>query len=193
MKMNIQGEPGTNNRFEEFHIDHVDNLCPNATQVIQNFYYTPDSDVGMRHSSDEATIRGLMRHTNVLLMDMYFKQGPARVSQKVISIHDAWCRTLTSSSFVIYNSILRGYVTDFFTAWHSMVCLGATHYESSCNGQDVVFGGGLAESDMFHNNEERLCFEELVRRWHYVSVLFTSMMDCIKQTYVIDFNDVDIK
>lgn len=59
---------------------------------------------------------------------------------------------------------------------------------------DFVFGvGGDAEFDAFKNDEEAQCFDELLKRWHPLFLLFTSMMDCIKQRYVIDFSDVVVK
>ena len=33
MYLNIKGNPGNHNRFEENRIDHVETLCPNATNV----------------------------------------------------------------------------------------------------------------------------------------------------------------
>ena len=33
MDLNIKGNPGNHNRFEENRIDHVETLCPNATNV----------------------------------------------------------------------------------------------------------------------------------------------------------------
>lgn len=169
-------------------------IAPNATHVTQNIYYSSPVSPDARHTSDEATVINLMRYMNVLLMDIYFEHGPARIDKKVIAIHDSWNRIMSSSSFVIYDNELREKVSGFFTAWHAMVTLGAVHYFCSNNGVDFVFGdGGGAEFDMFKNREEERCFGELLERWHPLFLLFTSMMDCIKQRYVIDFSDVVIK
>lgn len=169
-------------------------IAPNATQVVQNIYYANTNDVEARHSSDERTILHLMRYMNVLLMDSYFERGPARIDKKVITIHDAWNEILSSSTFVIYDEELRVRVKEFFTAWHALIAIGSMHYFFSNNGMDFVFGvGGGAEFDAFKNDEEEQCFDELLKRWHPLFLLFTSMMDCIKQRYVIDFSDVVVK
>lgn len=169
-------------------------IAPNATQVIQNIYYTGVHDTEARHNSDEGTILRLMRYMNVLLMDVYFEHGPARIDKKVITIHDAWNKILSSSTFVIYDEELRIKVNDFFSAWHALIILGSMHYSLSSNGLDFVFGdGGGAEFDIFKDDDEEQCFDELLKRWHPLFLLFTSMMDCIKQRYVIDFSDVLVK
>lgn len=38
MDINITGNPGTGNTFQEIHIDTVQNYNPNATTVINNNY-----------------------------------------------------------------------------------------------------------------------------------------------------------
>ncbi len=37
MKIDITGNPGTGNTFQEYHIQHIDNFNPNATTVINNY------------------------------------------------------------------------------------------------------------------------------------------------------------
>lgn len=36
MKVDIKGDPGTGNRYDEVHIGHVDNYAPNAKTVVNN-------------------------------------------------------------------------------------------------------------------------------------------------------------
>lgn len=38
MEINIKGDPGQGNTFQEIHINKVDNFNPNATTVINNYY-----------------------------------------------------------------------------------------------------------------------------------------------------------
>ena len=38
MEINIKGDPGQGNTFQDIHIDHVDNFNPNATTVVNNYY-----------------------------------------------------------------------------------------------------------------------------------------------------------
>lgn len=38
MEINIKGDPGQGNTFQDIHIEHVDNFNPNATTVINNYY-----------------------------------------------------------------------------------------------------------------------------------------------------------
>lgn len=38
MEINIKGNPGQGNTFQEIHINKVDNFNPNATTVINNYY-----------------------------------------------------------------------------------------------------------------------------------------------------------
>lgn len=38
MEINIKGNPGQGNTFQDIHIEHVDNFNPNATTVINNYY-----------------------------------------------------------------------------------------------------------------------------------------------------------
>lgn len=38
MEINIKGNPGQGNTFQDIHIDHVDNFNPNATTVVNNYY-----------------------------------------------------------------------------------------------------------------------------------------------------------
>lgn len=38
MKLDITGNPGTGNSFQEYNIQHVDNFNPNATTVVNNYY-----------------------------------------------------------------------------------------------------------------------------------------------------------
>lgn len=38
MDINIKGDPGQGNTFQEIHINKVDNFNPNATTVINNYY-----------------------------------------------------------------------------------------------------------------------------------------------------------
>ena len=167
-------------------------IAPNATTVEQHYHIVADSaDVKM--SSDEKTVRHLMRYMNVLLMDAYFDRGPARVDLRILSIHDACYEIITSSSFVLYDENLRSKVNRFFDSWNNLLLLGSKYYSASNNGQDVVFGEGHAEFDTFKDRDEEDCFDEIMGRWNAVADLFKAMMDCIKQKYVIDYGDVLIK
>ena len=38
MEINIKGDPGQGNTFQDIHINHVDNFNPNATTVVNNYY-----------------------------------------------------------------------------------------------------------------------------------------------------------
>lgn len=38
MELEVKGNPGQQNRFEETHVGHADNVSPNARTVIQNIY-----------------------------------------------------------------------------------------------------------------------------------------------------------
>ena len=38
MEINIKGDPGQGNTFQEINIGHVDNFNPNATTVVNNYY-----------------------------------------------------------------------------------------------------------------------------------------------------------
>ena len=38
MEINIKGDPGQGNTFQDIHIAHVDNFNPNATTVVKNQY-----------------------------------------------------------------------------------------------------------------------------------------------------------
>lgn len=38
MKIEITGDPGTGNTFQEYNIQHVDNFNPKATTVVNNYY-----------------------------------------------------------------------------------------------------------------------------------------------------------
>lgn len=38
MEINIKGDPGQGNTFQDIHIEHVDNFNPNATTVVNNYY-----------------------------------------------------------------------------------------------------------------------------------------------------------
>lgn len=48
MKIDITGNPGTGNTFQEFNIQHVDNFNPNATTVINNY------NNGIKQTSQES-------------------------------------------------------------------------------------------------------------------------------------------
>lgn len=54
MKIDITGNPGTGNTFQEFNIQHVDNLNPKATTVINNY-----SDGRKLHVRHETNTEGL--------------------------------------------------------------------------------------------------------------------------------------
>lgn len=165
-------------------------IAPNATTVEQHFHIVAGSTKA-KISSDEKTVRHLMKYMNVRLMDAYFDRGPARVDIRILSIHDACHEIMASSSFVIYDEDLRRKINHFFDSWNTLLLLGSKYYFASNNGRDVVFGH--AEFDMFKDRDEEDCFDEIMGRWDTVTDLFKAMMDCIKQKYVIDYSDVLIR
>ena len=166
-------------------------IAPNATTAIQNIGGKADIAEQKKKESDETTIRFLMRHMYVPLMDDYFGRGPARVKSKILDMHDAWNDIIHASTFIIYDQRMSNLVHDFFDTWHDMVLSSVAHYEQSKTPGDMIFG--QAEFDFFKNPQERQDFDNLICSWQPLYVKFTAMMDCIKSKYVIDMEDVVIK
>lgn len=166
-------------------------IAPNAATATQNIGCIAHSAGQMKKERDETTIRNLMRHMNVPLMDDYFGRGPARVKSKIFDMHDAWNVIINDSTFIIYNRRLSNLVHDFFDTWHSMVLNSLAHYEDSNTPGDVVFG--QAEFDLFRNQQQMCDFDNLICGWETLNVKFTAMIDCIKRKYIIDWEDVAIK
>ena len=67
MELDIQGNPGIGNRFDETHIARVDSLCPHATEVVQNYFigdqYAVQALQEMRRKTEE--------DTTIHVMDMF--------------------------------------------------------------------------------------------------------------------------
>jgi hypothetical protein len=51
MKIEIEGNPGTGNTFQEINIGHVENYNPAATTVINNNYGTREKKSGGKHQA----------------------------------------------------------------------------------------------------------------------------------------------
>ena len=68
MELEIIGNPGTNNRFDETRIEYVDSLCPNATEVVQNYFigeqYAVQALQEMRRKTEE--------DSTIHVMDMFY-------------------------------------------------------------------------------------------------------------------------
>ena len=82
MELEIIGNPGANNQFDETHIEQVGNYCPNATQVVQNIIVSGESATevvaSLLHKKEE-------RGGDVLLYDMYYfsTTHPSPVSHEI--------------------------------------------------------------------------------------------------------------
>jgi hypothetical protein len=176
-----------NNQNQYFIGDQfADRVLPAQTQQ-----HAQRQRTNVKAEHDETTIRHLMRHMDVPLMDEYFGRGPARVKSKIFEMHDAWNGIISSSTFIIYNRKMSALVNDFFDTWHKMVLDSVVYYEDSKNPGDVVFG--QAEFDFFRNQQEEHDFYKLMYCWSTLHAKFTAMIDCIKHKYVIDWDDVVIK
>ena len=83
MELEIIGNPGTNNRFDETHIKRVGNYCPNATHTVQNILISGEAATGV--------ITSLLNHDgkngdDTQLCDMYFcsTTHPSPISNEII-------------------------------------------------------------------------------------------------------------
>lgn len=72
MDLNIQGNPGTGNTFQEINIGHVENYNPNA-QVVNNYYGTQPKANGEGPAIDKATIRKAILEDVSKLLGMVYK------------------------------------------------------------------------------------------------------------------------
>lgn len=53
MKIDIKGNPGTGNTFQEYNIQHIGNFNPNATVVNNKYIYSDKSQTDESHNSDK--------------------------------------------------------------------------------------------------------------------------------------------
>lgn len=67
MKIDITGNPGTGNTFNDIHIDinKVENLNPNAT-TVNNYYYGTHEDRTMNHKQKEEIIDTSVQREEIL-------------------------------------------------------------------------------------------------------------------------------
>ena len=144
----------------------------------------------LQDENDEKNVRWLMQNMNVYLMDNYFQRGPQRVNTKIIVIHDSWSAIINSSTYCVYNQELDFAIRDFFDIWSDIISRGYVYYSPSDTPTDYVFGGGKAEFDMFNSNDEERFFGEMLHKWGQIYDKYNKMMQCIKQYYVIDFDDI---
>lgn len=72
MDINIQGNPGTGNTFQEIKIEHVENFNPNA-QVVNNYYSTLPQVNSDGPAIDKATIRRAILEDVSKLLNMVYK------------------------------------------------------------------------------------------------------------------------
>lgn len=148
------------------------------------------SDSTPHNVNNEKNVRLLMQHMNVYLMDDYFQREPQRVNTKIIVIHDLWNAIINSSTYCIYNQELDSAIRDFFDIWSDIISRGYVYYSPSNTPTDYVFGGGKAEFDLFNNHDEECFFKEMLHKWKLIYDKYKIMIQCIKQHYVIDFNDI---
>ena len=77
MDINIQGNPGTGNTFQEIKIEHVENYVPNATQVVNNYYGNQGKPKGEGPAIDKSVIRKAILEDASKLLDMVYKPKQA--------------------------------------------------------------------------------------------------------------------
>lgn len=101
MRLNVQGNPGTANHFEETNVEHVDTLCPNATHTVQNIY------IGDRYASE--AMNALNGHgsepVTAQVYDMYYLSStrPSPISNEILRKQDLkLCESRLATDNILY-------------------------------------------------------------------------------------------
>lgn len=71
MELNIKGDPGNGNRYDDVHIGNVDNYTPNARTVVNNQGTTVNINFNVSISISGEKVFNLFRNAQVFIL-LYF-------------------------------------------------------------------------------------------------------------------------
>lgn len=121
MKLNIKGNPGSGNRYDDVHIDNVDNYTPNARTVVNNQGMTVNINLNVSISIDGQKVSHLFRNVKVFVL-LYFIllqealhiifhplhpgfMQHARLGKAMAEVSQIWCKN--AIGFISHRSWLR--------------------------------------------------------------------------------------
>lgn len=121
MELNIKGDPGNGNRYDDVHIGNVDNYTPNARTVVNNKGTTVNINLNISISIDGEKIFNLFRNAQVFVLLYFILLQEAfhiifshchpgfmqnvRVGKTMAEVSQIWCKN--AMGFISHRSWLR--------------------------------------------------------------------------------------
>ncbi len=121
MELNIKGNPGSGNHYDDVHIDNVDNYTPNARTVVNNQGTTVNINLNVFINIDGQKVFNLFKNARLfmLLYFILFREAfrtiysqchssfvqNARLGKAMAEVLQIWCKN--AMGFIAHRSLLH--------------------------------------------------------------------------------------